>query len=56
MMNLLHSTLAVMAALGFLELLDEKVAREICSLEGVTTLRSPLFHPLLPCPIISEWQ
>lgn len=45
-----------MAASGFLEPLDEKVAREIGSLEGVTTVHCLLFHPLMPYPIISEWQ
>lgn len=45
-----------MAASGFLEPLDEKVACETRSLEGVTALRSLLLHPLAPCPIISEWQ
>lgn len=46
----------MMAASAFLEPLDEKVACEICSLEGVTALRCLLFHPPLPRPIISEWQ
>lgn len=45
-----------MAASGFLEPLDEKVACEMCSLEGVTTLCCLLFHLLLPCLIISDWQ
>ncbi len=45
----------MMAASGFLEPLDEKVAREICSLEGVTAL-CVLAQPLLPHPIISEWR
>lgn len=44
--------LVTVAAAGLLEPLDEKVAREICSLESVIALRCLLFHPLLPHPTI----
>lgn len=43
----------MMAASGFLEPLDEKVAREMCSLEGVATPAAP---SIPRTPIISEWR
>lgn len=44
-----------MAASGFLEPLDENVAREMCSRE-VIALHRLLSRPVPPRSIISEWQ
>lgn len=57
MINLLHNTWQWWQRQAFLNLPDEKLACEMRSAEGVTTLFAfLLFHPLRAYPIISERQ